>query len=202
MNIVKHPNRGWIEVICGPMFSGKSEELIRRLRRARIARQDVLAFKPRLDNRYSENAIASHNQQIIPCVLIDTADEIFVHLRPQTQVVGIDEVQFLGAAAPRICREMAARGVRIICAGLDTDYRARPWPPVPEFLADAEYITKTLAICVVCGDPANRTQRKVHSGELVLIGSADSYEARCRHCHTVDGVIQPSMFGDEAGGNP
>jgi thymidine kinase len=178
------------------MFSGKSEELIRRLRRAQFARQELVAFKPRLDNRYSEDNIASHSQQQIPCIQIDEASEIQEHLKPDTQVVGIDEVQFLGPDVVPIVEELAARGLRVICAGLDQDYRGLPWYPMPELLARAEYIEKTLAICVVCGNPANRTQRKVLSGDLVLIGSQDSYEARCRNCHTVpeEEGVQTEMF--------
>ena len=194
MNIVTQPGCGWIEVICGSMFSGKSEELIRRLRRAQIARQDVMAFKPQIDVRYAGNCIASHSDQQIPCMAIEKPEEIFTHVRPQTQVVGIDEVQFLGMDAVRVCQDLADLGMRVICAGLDQDYRGRPWPPVPELMALAEYVQKTLAICVVCGNPANRTQRKVPGGDLVLIGAGDTYEPRCRHCHTVDEPYQPSLF--------
>lgn len=194
MNIVQNPNCGWIEVICGSMFSGKSEELIRRLRRAQIARQDVVAFKPRIDNRYGENCIASHSQLQIPCIQIDSASEILPQVRPETQVVGIDEVQFLGQEVVDIAQRLAAAGKRVICAGLDQDYRGRPWHPVPELMAIAEYVEKALAICVVCGNPANRTQRKVARGELILVGSSDTYEPRCRNCHTVDEPVQPSMF--------
>lgn len=186
MHGISQPRSGWLEVICGSMFSGKSEELIRRLRRAKIARQNVLAFKPGLDNRYGagEN-ICSHSQQQIDCILIERASEIEEHLQPDTQVVGIDEVQFLGADVVPIVEALAARGVRVICAGLDQDYRGLPWYPMPELLARAEYIEKTLAICVVCGSPANRTQRNVLNDDRVLIGSTGLYEARCRACHTV-----------------
>lgn len=195
MHIMKYPNRGWIEVICGPMFSGKSEELIRRLRRAQIARQKVIAFKPRLDARYAEDCIASHSQQQIPCVLIDRAEEILSHIEVDTEVVGIDEVQFLGEGIVKICHQLADRGIRVICAGLDQDYRGRPWHPVPELMATAEYVQKTLAICVICGAPASKTQRKVLSEELVLVGAAEAYEARCRYCHTVpEEAIQPDLF--------
>ncbi|MBX7245334.1 MAG: thymidine kinase [Candidatus Sumerlaeaceae bacterium] len=194
MNEYRETNRGWIEVVCGPMFSGKSEELIRRLRRAQIARLGVLAFKPRIDNRYSEDSIASHSEQLIPCIQIEKVSEIMDHIRPDTEVVGIDEVQFLGPEALDVCRDLSARGIRVICAGLDMDYRARPWPPLPELLAIAEYITKMAAICMVCGNPASRTQRKVLGGDLVLIGSQDSYEARCRRCHTVDEGVQTEIF--------
>lgn len=194
MNIVTQPGCGWIEVICGSMFSGKSEELIRRLRRAQIARQEVLAFKPRLDKRYSEDSIASHSEQQTPCILIDSADDIFQHVRPDTQVVGVDEAQFLGPEIVKVCEDLADLGIRVICAGLDQDYRGRPWHPMPELMAVAEYVQKTLAICVVCGNPANRTQRKVHNGDLVLIGAGEAYEPRCRHCHTVDEPVQGTIF--------
>jgi thymidine kinase len=177
---------GWIEVICGSMFSGKSEELIRRLRRAQIARQHVIAFKPRIDKRYDCGiAITSHSQQQVECIPIDEAEEILQHLDNETEVVGIDEVQFLGPGVVPVVEHLASRGVRVICAGLDQDYRGLPWYPMPELLARAEYIEKTLAICMVCGNPANRTQRKVMNEDLVLIGSTDVYEARCRACHTV-----------------
>lgn len=194
MNIVKQPNLGWIEVICGSMFSGKSEELIRRLRRAQIARQEVIAFKPRIDDRYAVDYIASHSKQQIPCVQIEKAAEIYQFIKPETQVVGIDEVQFFGDAVIDVCQDLAGRGMRVICAGLDQDYRGRPWHPVPELMALAEYVQKTLAICVVCGNPANRTQRKVQSGELVLIGAGDAYEPRCRNCHTVEEPEQTELF--------
>jgi thymidine kinase len=177
------------------MFSGKSEELIRRLRRAQIARQKVIAFKPRLDARYAEDCIASHSQQQIPCVLIDRAEDILSHLEVDTEVVGIDEVQFLGEGIVKICHQLADRGIRVICAGLDQDYRGRPWHPVPELMATAEYVQKTLAICVICGAPASKTQRKILSEELVLVGAAEAYEARCRYCHTVpEEAIQPDLF--------
>lgn len=198
MNVI-HSNCGWLEVICGSMFSGKSEELIRRLRRAQIARQNVVAFKPRIDNRYGDDCISSHTQLQIQCIQIDKAAEIYDHIKPDTQVVGIDEVQFLGDEVISVCQRLADAGLRVICAGLDQDYRGRPWHPVPELLALAEYVQKTVAICVVCGNPASRTQRKVSSGELILVGSGDSYEARCRHCHTIDEPEQPTIFDGEPG---
>ncbi len=176
------------------MFSGKSEELIRRLRRAQIARQSVIAFKPRIDDRYAEEHIASHSAQQVPCVLIDRAQEILDHLTPDTQVVGIDEAQFLGDQLVPVCQTLANRGIRVIAAALDQDYRGVPWQPIPELMAAAEYVTKALAICMVCGGPASRTQRKVVGGGRVLIGSGDAYEARCRMCHTVDEVEQTEFL--------
>jgi len=184
INIV-HSHTGWIEVICGCMFSGKSEELIRRLRRAFIAKQEVKVFKPCLDNRYHDSLIASHNQQTIPSILIEKAEDIYKHISDTTQVVGIDEVQFLRDKLVDVCCELADRGIRVICAGLDLDYRGEPFHPVPELLAVAEYITKQLAICVKCGNPASRTQRLVRSKELILVGAEGAYEARCRLCHEV-----------------
>ncbi len=187
---------GWIEVICGSMFSGKSEELIRRLRRAQYARQEVLAFKPHLDDRYGIDEIASHSAARIACIRIETPKEILAYLQPTTQVVGIDEVQFLGQEVVPIVEELASRGLRVICGGLDQDYRGEPWHPMPELLARAEYVEKVHAICVQCGRPASRTQRNVAASGRVLIGSSESYEARCRACHTVpqDDGMQTALF--------
>ena len=175
-------NLGWIEVICGSMFSGKSEELIRRLRRAQIAKQKVQIFKPLIDTRYAEDHIVSHSEMRIPSDNVRTSDELLAHVLDETEVVGIDEGQFFDANLPAACNTLADRGKRVIVAGLDQDYLGRPFEPMPQLLAIAEYITKTLAICVVCGDPANHTQRLVASGERVLVGASGVYEARCRHC--------------------
>ena len=175
-------NLGWIEVICGSMFSGKSEELIRRLRRAQIARQRVQIFKPKIDNRYSEDHIVSHSDMKLKSQLVMTASEILEQLDTRTQVIGIDEGQFFDAQLPSACTALAGRGKRVIVAGLDQDYLGRPFEPMPQLLAIAEYITKTLAICVVCGNPANHTQRLVASSDRVLVGASGLYEARCRHC--------------------
>ncbi len=173
--------RGWLEVVCGPMFSGKTEELIRRLRRAQIARQRVEILKPAIDQRYSANHLVSHSAQSIPSVLVATAAECLERAR-EADVLGIDEAQFLGADLPAVCEELADRGVRVIVAGLDMDYLGKPFEPIPQLLAIAEYITKTLAICVVCGDAASRTQRTVAVEGRVAVGATDKYEARCRHC--------------------
>lgn len=191
------PGTGWIEIVCGPMFSGKSEELIRRLRRAKIARRRVIAFKPRIDDRYEAAAIASHSQLTIPCVTIDKASEIEDHVTPGTEVVGIDEVQFLGMELVPIVQSLAERGIRVICAGLDQDSFGVPWEPVPTLLALAEYVQKTLAICVVCGQPAGRTQRTVCGGDRLVVGAAESYEPRCRQCHTVAPSQEDSLFPTE-----
>jgi len=176
-------NTGWIEVICGCMFSGKTEELIRRIRRAQIAKQTVAIFKPRLDTRYSTEHIVSHSEQSLTSQAVDDASEI-LQLSQHAQVVGIDEAQFFKGNLVEVCEKLANQGKRVVVAGLDQDYRGKPFDPIPQLLAVAEYITKTLAICVVCGNPADRTQRKTPQQDRVLIGAKDIYEASCRHCHT------------------
>jgi len=175
-------NLGWIEVICGSMFSGKSEELIRRLRRAQIGRQRVQIFKPKIDNRYSEDHIVSHSEMKIKSQLVSGAGEIIDLLDTRTQVIGIDEGQFFDLALVDVCNRLADMGKRVIVAGLDQDYRGRPFDPMPQLLSVAEYITKTLAICVRCGAPANRTQRLVDNPDRLLVGAVGTYEARCRLC--------------------
>lgn len=175
-------NLGWIEVICGSMFSGKSEELIRRLRRAQIARQRVQIFKPKLDNRYSEDHIVSHSDMKIKSQLVSQPREIIDLLDGRSQVIGIDEGQFFDMDLVSVCNKLADSGKRVIIAGLDQDFRGRPFDPMPQLLAIAEYITKTLAICVRCGAPANRTQRLVENPDRLLVGANDAYEARCRLC--------------------
>jgi thymidine kinase len=178
----RRDDTGCIEVICGSMFSGKSEELIRRLRRAKIAKQKVIAFKPRIDDRYDDEDIVSHDDRRIQSIRVDSASEVIPLVEPDVQVVGIDEAQFLGEELPDVCEELANRGVRVIVAGLDQDYLGRPFEPMPALLAVAEYITKTLAVCMKCGRPANRTQRITHARERVVVGASEVYEARCRHC--------------------
>jgi thymidine kinase len=183
MDIVRRErSHGWIEVITGSMFSGKSEELIRRLRRAQIARQRVQIFKPFLDDRYSDDHIVSHSDMRIPSQPVKDSDELLSQVDPDTEVVGIDEGQFFDARLPAVCNTLANAGKRVIVAGLDQDYLGRPFEPMPQLLAIAEYITKTLAICVVCGNPANNTQRLVASSDRVLVGAQGVYEARCRRC--------------------
>jgi thymidine kinase len=174
-------NTGWIEVICGCMYSGKTEELIRRLRRAQIAKQEVLIFKPKIDNRYSTHQIVSHNEQSLPSIVIDNPREI-LELAKNAQVIGIDEGQFFSQEIVEVCEQLASNGKRVIVAGLDQDYRGKPFEPIPQLLAVAEYITKTLAICMVCGNPADRTQRITEQQELVVVGARGIYEARCRKC--------------------
>jgi thymidine kinase len=173
---------GWVEVIAGSMFSGKSEELIRRLRRAKIARQKIQVFKPEMDSRFSENHIVSHSDIRHESVNVRTAEQIRESVNPETEVVGIDEAQFFDNELIKVANELAQRGVRVIIAGLDTDYTAKPWEPMPQLLAIAEYITKTHAICMKCGQPANYTQRTFESEERVAVGGAGMYEARCRAC--------------------
>ncbi len=173
---------GTIEVICGPMFSGKTEELIRRLKRAVIARRKVQVFKPRIDSRYDPEAVVSHSQQKILSTVVTTAEEVLQKLAPDVEVVGIDEAQFLGKGLVEVAKHLAERGLRVVVAGLDQDYRGVPFDPMPELLAEAEYITKELAICVVCGQPAGRSQRIVAADDRVHVGAGEAYEPRCRKC--------------------
>ena len=183
MDVVRQTtNQGWIEVIVGSMFSGKSEELIRRLRRAQIARQRVQIFKPAIDTRYADDHIVSHSEMRIPSRAVESARRLLTEVAPDTEVVGIDEGQFFDADLPMVCDALADQGKRVIVAGLDKDYLGKPFEPMPQLLAIAEYITKTLAICMVCGNPANRTQRLVVSDDRVLLGAQGTYEARCRRC--------------------
>ncbi len=179
MNIVRERGVGWIEVICGPMYSGKTEELIRRLRRAQIAKQKVAIFKPKIDTRYSDDHIVSHSEQQLPSISVETVEGIRQHVG-QADVIGIDEAQFFGMDLVPFCQELADAGKRVIVAGLDLDYRGEPFEPIPQLLAVAEYITKTLAICMVCGNPASRTQRLTDDKARVVVGGQNIYEARCR----------------------
>ena len=173
---------GWIEVICGPMFSGKSEELMRRLRRAMIARKRVQVFKPVIDDRYSHNEIVSHGDIRMGSEVVSSAAEIVKSLDWRTQVVGVDEANFMGPDLIDVAGQLADSGKQVILAGLDTDFMGRPFSPIPELLAHAESITKTLAICMRCGNPAKHTQRLVESEDLIVVGAAGIYEARCRRC--------------------
>jgi thymidine kinase len=173
---------GSIEVICGPMFSGKTEELIRRLKRALIAKRKVQIFKPRIDARYDSEAVVSHSAQKLRSTVIDRAEEIPEKLGLDTEVIGIDEVQFFGSKVVEVIEALANRGVRVIVAGLDLDFRGVPFEPVPQLLALAESILKVPAICVVCGEPATRSQRTTAAEDRVLVGASGAYEARCRKC--------------------
>ena len=199
MDIVKG-NMGWIEVVVGPMFSGKSEELIRRLRRAEIARQRVQIFKPSIDQRYAVAEIVSHSGLGIGSHPVANTEEILALVDPRTEVVGIDEAQFLGEPLLETCTKLANLGKRVIVAGLDTDFLGRPFEPMPRLLAIAEEITKLLAICVRCGNPAVHTQRLVASEDLIVVGAAGMYEARCRRCFEPQLALQkPSQQVDAAG---
>ena len=187
---------GWIEVICGSMFSGKTEELIRRLRRARIAQQNVRIFKPAIDRRYDDADIVSHSEQRIPSRVVTRATEILDHCPRAVQVVGIDEAQFFEPDLVAVTRELANRGIRVIVAGLEQDYRAKPFETIQAMLVEAEYVTKSLAICVICGNPALRNQRLTKKGGQVVVGGADTYEARCRRCFRA-GEGEPELFEEE-----
>lgn len=183
---------GSLEVIVGSMFSGKSEELIRLLRRAQLARQPLQVFKPAIDNRYSETHVASHNRSLFPSILIHHAAEIYKHLRPETRVVGIDEGQFFDDELVDVANVLADRGLRVIIAGLDTDWRGEPFPPMPMLMAVADTVTKLRAVCVVCGNPASRTQRLIANTEAIVVGEKDIYEARCRSCF--EPVAEPALL--------
>lgn len=184
---------GWIEVICGSMFSGKSEELIRRVRRAEIAKLKVQVFKPSIDDRYSSANVSSHSGYYCEAIPIQEANEILMQALPDTDVVAIDEVQFFDWSVADICAALADRGVRVIVAGLDQDFRGEPFGPMPLLMAEAEVVDKLQAICVVCGAPASRTQRLIngkpaaYSDPVILVGASEVYEARCRRCHQVPG---------------
>lgn len=187
----KGKNDGWIEVICGSMFSGKSEELIRRVHRVQIAKKKVQVFKPTIDTRYSIQYIYSHNGTKIEAINISNSKELLEKTEPDTEVVAIDEAQFYDKGIVTICQKLADQGRRVIVAGLDQDFRGEPFGPIPELLAVAEYIDKLQAICMICGSPASRTQRLVngkpakYSDPIILIGAKETYEARCRKCHVV-----------------
>ncbi len=191
--IILHLNQkdGWIEVITGPMFAGKTEELLRRVKRLEYAKKNIIVFKPLLDNRYADNEVVSHNDNRTRSVNINTAKEIFDYVNHDTEVVAIDEVQFLDDEAVKIIEYLADRGIRVIVSGLDKEFRGEPFTFMPKLLAIAEYVTKLTAVCVKCGSPATRTQRIVngkpakYNDPIVLIGAEESYEARCRSCHKV-----------------
>jgi thymidine kinase len=182
---------GWIEVVCGSMFSGKTEELIRRIRRASIAKQPIQVFKPTLDDRYHTEQVSSHNGMRWEAVPVGNAREIPDLLAPETTVVAVDEAQFFDWELSAVCKDLAKQGLRIILAGLDMDFRGEPFGPMPLLMAEAEEVTKLQAICVVCGAPASRTQRLIdgqpaaYDDPIILVGGSESYEARCRQCHEV-----------------
>lgn len=187
----KISNSGWIEVITGPMYCGKSEELIRRVRRVKYARQKVKVFKPIIDNRYSKSGVVSHSGDSIEAIPINHPEEIINRLDKSIDIIAVDEVQFFPAEIVEILEELADMGKRVILAGLDRDFRGVPFGPMPELMARAEYVEKLHAICVICGDPATRTQRLIdekpasYNDPIILVGTQDVYEARCRRCHQV-----------------
>ena len=174
-------NSGWIEVICGPMFSGKTEELIRRLVRAQFAKQKVAIFKPKTDNRYSDDYIVSHNKRKIKSIILESSKQIKGY-KDKADVFGIDEAQFFDENLISVCNDLAKSGKRVVIAGLDKDYAAKSFGPISKLMVDAEYVTKVNAICMVCGDPASFTQRISKEKDLVVVGETDKYEARCRKC--------------------
>ena len=188
----RSPSHGWIEVITGSMFSGKSEELIRRLRRAQIARQKVQIFKPSFDNRFADADIVSHSEMRIQGVNVGDSAELLRLVEDETEVVGIDEGQFFDKDLPAACTQLAGSGKRVVVAGLDTDYLGNPFEPMPVLMAIAEYVTKAHAICMVCGNPASYTQRLVANDERLLVGASGTYEARCRRC------FDPTLAGHPA----
>ena len=181
-HIEKGRKKGWIEVITGSMFSGKTEELIRRLRRAQIAKQNVEIFKPAIDNRYSEQEIVSHDAKTITSIPVKSAKEILQHINDKVDVIGIDEAQFFDNEIINVCNTLANQGIRVIVAGLDMDYKGNPFGPMPYLMAIAEYVTKVHAICMRCGNLAHYSHRITQSDQLVEIGEKDKYEPLCRTC--------------------
>lgn len=179
---------GWIEVICGSMFSGKTEELIRRLKRARIANQKVATFKPKTDVRYSEESVVSHDENAVDSIPVALSTEILTDIHDY-KVVGIDEAQFFDHKLPRVCEKLALKGIRVIVAGLDMDFRGKPFGPMPEILSIAEYITKVHAICPHCGSLATHSYRLAQDESTVLLGEKDKYEPRCRICYSMGNIL-------------
>ncbi len=193
--MTKH-RHGRLEIICGSMFSGKTEELIRRLRRAEIAKQHVQVFKPAIDDRYHDSQVTSHNGMGVDARPVHSSADIRALLQPDTTVVAIDEVQFFDNGIVGVCETLAGEGKRVICAGLDTDFRGKPFGPIPQLMARAEYVRKLHAICMVCAEEASRTQRLIngspaaYNDPVVMVGANEVYEARCRQCHEVSGVAK------------
>ena len=192
---------GWIEVICGCMFAGKTEELIRRINVLSYARKNILVFKPKIDDRYSTTEIASHAGSKVPCIVISEAKEILNHVNYDTDVVAIDEVQFFDEDVVDICEYLADSGLRVMVAGLDKDFRGEPFGVLPDLLTRAEFVTKLTAVCAKCGAPATRTQRIINgkpasfNDPIVLVGAKEAYEPRCRHCHEI--VEKPIKFENQ-----
>lgn len=184
-------NHGYIEAVIGPMYSGKSEELIRRLKRAKIAKQNVMVFKPKIDDRYSKEDVVSHSGESIDAIPINKANEIYDYIDNKVQVVGIDEVQFFDEEVVNVAVDLSNKGIRVIAAGLDMDFKGEPFGPTPKLLAIAEFVDKIQAVCSVCGQPATRSQRLIngeparYNDPIIQVGAVESYEARCRKCHVV-----------------
>lgn len=192
---------GWLEVICGCMFAGKTEELIRRINVLSYARKNILVFKPKIDDRYSTTEIASHAGSKVPCIVISEAKEILNHVNYDTDVIAIDEVQFFDEDVVDICEYLADSGLRVMVAGLDKDFRGEPFGVLPDLLTRAEFVTKLTAVCAKCGAPATRTQRIINgkpasfNDPIVLVGAKEAYEPRCRHCHEI--VEKPIKFENQ-----
>ena len=189
---MEHNSRlGWVEVICGPMFAGKSEELIRRIKRMEYAKKKIIVFKPLIDNRYSEDEVVSHNKRRTKCYNLKHSSEVEKYITSDLYAVAFDEVQFMDEGILKVIDDLANRGIRVICAGLDNDFRGEPFSIMPQLLCMAEYVTKLTAICTVCGANATRTQRVVngepayYEDPIIIIGASEAYEPRCRHCHKV-----------------
>jgi thymidine kinase len=182
---------GAIEVICGSMFSGKTEELLRRIKRAQIARQKIQVFKPLIDNRYSADHVQSHDANKVLSRPVEKARDILKLVEDTTRIVGIDEAQFFDDSVVEVAQKLANRGVRVICAGLDMDFRGQPFGPMPKLLAVAESVTKLSAVCMVCGDAASRSQRTSADSSRIAVGAKEMYEARCRFCHEPDWAPAP-----------
>ena len=184
---------GWIEVICGPMFAGKSEELIRRIKRIEYAKKKVIVFKPLIDNRYSEDEVVSHNKRKTKCYNLASSQDVYKYITDDVYAVAFDEVQFMDEGILKVCQDLADKGIRVICAGLDNDFRGEPFSIMPQLLCMAEDVTKLTAICNVCGSNATRTQRIVngipaaYDDPIIIVGASEAYEPRCRHCHEVRG---------------
>ena len=189
---------GWLEVICGCMFAGKTEELIRRINVLTFAKKKIIVFKPKIDNRYSETEIVSHAGAHVPCIVVEKADDILEYIEEDTDVVAIDEVQFFDEDIVNVCDYLADSGLRVMVAGLDKDFRGEPFGVIPDILTRAEFVTKLTAVCAKCGAPATRTQRMVNGkpasfdDPIVLVGAKEAYEPRCRHCHEV--IDKPQNF--------
>ncbi len=189
----KGQRSGWIEVICGSMFSGKTEELIRRLKRAKIANQKVEIFKPKTDNRYSEQSVVSHDENAIDSVVVNSSKDILM-MSNDFNVIGIDEAQFFDDQLTEVCQRLAIRGIRVIVAGLDMDFRGKPFGPIPNLLAVAEYVTKVHAICPHCGNLATHSYRLSEEKETVVLGEKDKYEPRCRICYEMGNILDLKTY--------